>query len=139
MYLFQLCAFFFIMMFNQNQGLLEETGRATPFQWKMNWRPTLSIRINILNLGIFGQTLFSKPCKSCLVFNEINFGPKTPKANSVLHGVKMLSVDWDSVDWVSVDWDVTTSSCTCVSTSCDVYIASYESSSKTFVSFKGSH
>ena len=52
------------------QRLLEETGRATPFQWKMNWRPTLSIRITALNLGIFGQTFFSTLRKSCLVLKK---------------------------------------------------------------------
>ena len=45
---------------------------------KLNWRPTLSIRILVHNLGIFGQTFFSTLCKSCLVLNEINFGGPIP-------------------------------------------------------------
>ena len=56
----------------RTQGLLEKTGRATPCQWKINWRPTLSIRITALNVEIFGQTFFSTLRKSCLVFNEFN-------------------------------------------------------------------
>ena len=56
---------------------------------KWNFRPTLSIRISVLNLGIFGQTFFSKLCKSCLVLNEINFGgpiPMWPALGRILSG-----------------------------------------------------
>ena len=72
-----------------SQGLLEETGRATPFQWKMNWRPTLSIRITALNLGIFGQTFFSTLWKSCLVLQKNSFGgpiPMWPTLGRILSG-----------------------------------------------------
>lgn len=73
------------------QGLLEETGRATPFQWKMNWRPTLSIRITALNLGIFGQTFISTLWKSCLVLQKNSFGGPIPMRPTLGRKVNILT------------------------------------------------